>query len=398
MARNTLKGLSYFNVDCVEQDNLEYVQLLHGITGYGIVVKLWRRIYMVEGYFCRWDNKTILQFAKKEIGVEIEVVNSVVDTCLNEGIFSQKMFDNHGILTSKGIQKRWLKIVTDCKRKDRDIDPIFDLLPKTPEFNAYTPEDSAYTHGESTQRKEKKRKEEESKEEREGEACTFVPPTPLDLNNFFREEEQLIISNWSVKKCHSEAQKFVDHYTSVGWKIGRAKVPMQDWRSSGSKWITTDQKWEEENRGKSVVAPNIPQPVGRSQAPTPTAEPTPEQKKQIAIQAISSAYHDFISTGHYEDFGNAIFRAFHVTLSNTHFNEFISNRDEYYKNRGYDRIKNRKGQTLDMKNGIMKTIEDNALPNIDQDQRAIVEGRKEAIRDFFIHLVDEKLSIQEILN
>jgi len=53
----------------------------------------------------------------------------------------------------------------------------------------------------------------------------FVPPIPNDVINFFFE----------LGSYEEEAQKFIDYYTSNGWKVG--KNPMQDWKATSRNWI-----------------------------------------------------------------------------------------------------------------------------------------------------------------
>lgn len=51
----------------------------------------------------------------------------------------------------------------------------------------------------------------------------FIPPTIEEVEAYCRE-----------RKNNVDAAKFIDHYTAVGWKIG--KNPMKDWRASVRTW------------------------------------------------------------------------------------------------------------------------------------------------------------------
>jgi len=66
-----------------------------------------------------------------------------------------------------------------------------------------------------------KNKENNLKKEKEG----FVPPMSNDVFNFFFE----------FGSDEEEAQKFIDYYTSNGWKVGQN--PMQDWKATSRNWI-----------------------------------------------------------------------------------------------------------------------------------------------------------------
>lgn len=42
---------------------------------------------------------------------------------------------------------------------------------------------------------------------------------------------------WETEKIRSEATKFLSHYETVGWVVGKAKTPMQNWKTAISGWI-----------------------------------------------------------------------------------------------------------------------------------------------------------------
>ncbi len=130
MAAPKKTGLDYFNIDINQEDNLSFVEAKHGLQGYAIVIKLWAKIYKHEGYFCPWKERNAYIFAR-DINVDIEVIKSVVETCLEEEIFSRDKLDNYSILTSSGIQKRYKKIVTDAKRKNCEINPLYLVTKKS---------------------------------------------------------------------------------------------------------------------------------------------------------------------------------------------------------------------------------------------------------------------------
>jgi hypothetical protein len=139
MASFEKKGIRYFNIDCEQEDNLELVIAKHKMEGYGTLVQLWRKIYRIDGYYCDFKEKNQYLFAK-DIGVTLEFLWEVLNTCFEENIFSQSMFEKYAILTSSGVQKRWLRIVKDAKRKDVTIDKKYKLISKTPEKEEETPE------------------------------------------------------------------------------------------------------------------------------------------------------------------------------------------------------------------------------------------------------------------
>ena len=74
-------------------------------------------------------------------------------------------------------------------------------------------------------------------------ACTrFSPPSVQEIEDYCREKGFLL-----------DAERFVDYYASIGWRVG--KNPMKDWRAAVRTWVKKDTpKPEPENCGY-VLAP-----------------------------------------------------------------------------------------------------------------------------------------------
>ena len=103
-------------------DSVKFIEAKHGITGFGTLIKLWSKIYSGEGYYCHWDEKTKYLFCK-EIGVDIATLDDILQSCLDENLFDRQKLQAFSILTSKGIQIRYFKIVKEAKRKDIECNP-----------------------------------------------------------------------------------------------------------------------------------------------------------------------------------------------------------------------------------------------------------------------------------
>lgn len=108
MGRQTKKGLDYFPLDVVLDTKLSLIKAEFGLLGFGIVIRLFQYIYAENGYYMEWSQDVALMFASNE-QVGVNVVSEVINACLKRGIFDQSKFKEFGILTSNGIQERYLE-------------------------------------------------------------------------------------------------------------------------------------------------------------------------------------------------------------------------------------------------------------------------------------------------
>ena len=164
MARQPKQGLDYFPLDVHTDDKIELLEAEHGLTGFAIYVKLLQKIYS-EGYFYKIGEDELLLTARR-LNVDINPLNDVINSCIKRSLFNNVVYEKYNVLTSRGIQKRyleatvrrkeitliseyWLDVEYDSKITtfiNVDINPLNDVI--------------------STQSKVKKSKEEKSKEKK----------------------------------------------------------------------------------------------------------------------------------------------------------------------------------------------------------------------------------------
>ena len=104
-------GLDYFPLDVHLDDKFALIEAEFGLTGFGVVVKLYQKIYGERGYYVEWTSEVALLFAH-QIGVGGNVVSEIVSAAIKRGIFDKEKFDRYSILTSKGIQDRYFEAVS----------------------------------------------------------------------------------------------------------------------------------------------------------------------------------------------------------------------------------------------------------------------------------------------
>lgn len=165
MARPQKTGLSYFpvDVDIFEDEKLQFISAKFGLKGEAIVFRLLSKIYR-NGYYIEFDEDVQLLFSKS-CGLERNdnATRNVVSELIKRNFFDKTMFEQFQVLTSKGIQKRYVKICNDSKRVACNLLHKYDLTPEKTEFP--TEETQVNYGGNPTKEsKEKEIKQNQSKE------------------------------------------------------------------------------------------------------------------------------------------------------------------------------------------------------------------------------------------
>lgn len=114
MGRKFKEGLDYFELDCQMDDKIKLIQAEFGLKGFAVVVKLFQRIYGGFGYYCEWNDDSILLFMS-ENGLTSEnknMITEITDACTRRGLFSEELYNKYKILTSHGIQERYINAVS----------------------------------------------------------------------------------------------------------------------------------------------------------------------------------------------------------------------------------------------------------------------------------------------
>lgn len=109
--RNNKIGLEYFELDCHMDSKIRLIQAEFGLKGFAVFVKLLQEIYGEHGYYCEWTQDKELLFAS-ENGLNSGssgLLQEILSACIRRDIFSEKLFNKYGILTSSGVQKQYLK-------------------------------------------------------------------------------------------------------------------------------------------------------------------------------------------------------------------------------------------------------------------------------------------------
>ncbi len=194
MARPQKEGMDYFplDVDMDQDDKIRLIEAKHGIHGFALIIKLLMKIYK-EGYYYHWTEREQLLFSDR-VKVDISLVNEIVNEALKWGLFNQDIYDSHQVLTSSGIQKRYIEAAK--RRKELTLINEYVVIDVTSLANKYkiiinlvsvnqnlVNVDNNHVNVDiNPERKEKERKVKESKEEESKEDARAQenesPPSP----------------------------------------------------------------------------------------------------------------------------------------------------------------------------------------------------------------------------
>jgi hypothetical protein len=122
MARPFKSGVDYFPLNVTMDDDVELLEAKHGLIGFGVLVKLYQKIY-ANNYWIKWDNKTLIVFSNR-VNVCKNEVNAIINSCLEWNIFDKNLFDTFQILTSRGIQNRFFEIT----KRRKEVEAIQEYL------------------------------------------------------------------------------------------------------------------------------------------------------------------------------------------------------------------------------------------------------------------------------
>ena len=225
MARPLKQGLDYFPLDVGFLQDMKVRRIIKSCGASAISVLIWLlgSCYRDEGYYIWWTEDLPFIVAD-EIGVTEGCVQEVVKRALQVGFFDAGMKEKYGILTSAGIQKRFLEVTS--RRKAAFLRRDFALISINVDnnsinvcnnsINVYSNEQSKVKKrkGKESKEKESKEKEEEknvlsSQDERIQSYLSSNPELKKSIKRWMdmREEKKASVSPTALKKNLTQLKK-----------------------------------------------------------------------------------------------------------------------------------------------------------------------------------------------
>ena len=116
MARPTKTGLDYYPMDVgfLRDKKVRLLRSEFGASSVLFVLYVLGKVYEGDGYFLRWDKDELL-LAADELREQPTYISEVLQGCLTRSLFDERVFQMFGVLTSAGIQRRYLR---GCEKRD----------------------------------------------------------------------------------------------------------------------------------------------------------------------------------------------------------------------------------------------------------------------------------------
>lgn len=113
MSRPIRDGATYFPLDVgfMHEKKIKLLKSEFGIQCIAVIITLFDAIYGRDGYFLKWDDDECFLMSDCVGGVCTPgYIKEVLKGCLRRSLFDEGVFEMFGVITSRGIQRRYLKI------------------------------------------------------------------------------------------------------------------------------------------------------------------------------------------------------------------------------------------------------------------------------------------------
>ena len=257
MARPLKQGLDYYPMDVGFLRDIKVRRIIKSCGASSIAVLIWllNSCYQDEGYYLRWT-KDLPFIVAEDTDVTEGHVQEVVKRALQVGFFDESMKDNHEILTSAGIQKRFLAVTS--RRKSVFLRRDFALISINDDNNSINDDNNSINVYRSTQSKVKESKGKESIRDMshdviDDSVSTTIKTTTTKNNSslsskkFKKPTLDELIAYIKERGYTFDPEAFMSYYDANGWRVGRN--PMKSWKAACSYWNQN----EKNGKGKRLI-------------------------------------------------------------------------------------------------------------------------------------------------
>lgn len=272
MARPLKQGIDYFplSVDFLRDIKVRKIKRACGSTTVEILLCLLGNIYRETGYYIGWDEDTMFLVAD-EVGAKEGLVEEIVYKALQVGFFDQEKFQRYKILTSRGIQKRYLEATK--KRKEVVISDIYFI-------NDTLKEEETPVNGvDNEQSKVNKSKGKKRKENKTKEPVFPLSKPSVPARHKYGEYKNVLLSDEELEKLQ---QEFPNDWQQ---RIERVSEYCASQGKSYKNYLATIRNWAKREKQQPKPTGYPRQPIRQEQLPDWVSNPAEEKKLSPEEQA-----------------------------------------------------------------------------------------------------------------
>lgn len=243
---NIKTGIDYFpfDIDFFQDEKVQFISARFGTRGEAITVRLLCKVYR-NGYYYNWDEDTALLFAKSVgDGCSDSCVNDVVYELVKRGFFDKNIFDRFSILTSRGIQRRYLE--AGKRRKNLNIEDALLLVDVSDYQNVNVINEdvnilskNANINRQTAHESKEKVKESKGKESKVYGELAHVRLSDDEYQKLIDEYGQAVTEDYINQLDYyigSKGKRYKSHYATIkGWIRKAAKSEKQ--HGSGNQFL-----------------------------------------------------------------------------------------------------------------------------------------------------------------
>lgn len=200
MGRPVKKGLDYFPLDVDFLADIKVRRIIKscGKESVHILIALLGNIYRDEGYYILWNDDLAFLVAD-EVGTKEGSVDELVKKAVQVDFFNKNLFEKYKVLTSKGIQNRY--ILATKERKIVELESSYLLTNEVNRSNiSINQQNNSVNQGNNQQSKVKKTKVKEKEDTRKysDEHLRLALKLQTNLSESFpNESEKVNINEWA---------------------------------------------------------------------------------------------------------------------------------------------------------------------------------------------------------
>ncbi|MDR0825064.1 MAG: DUF4373 domain-containing protein [Prevotella sp.] len=119
MARPLKTGIDYFpfDVNFFSDIKIRRIFMACGANSTSVIICLLCNIYQDKGYYIKW-NKDLSFLIADTVGVSEGTASEIITKAIQVGLFDEEVFNQYKVLTSEGIQQRYLTAIERRKQID----------------------------------------------------------------------------------------------------------------------------------------------------------------------------------------------------------------------------------------------------------------------------------------